>query len=416
MTTSLAALSAATLTAALTAAPTALVFLAVVAVPVLAVAVDALASLRARGRVYAFAGTRVNSDFEVLVPIWGSIRYLENADHLAAHGNRVVLCTPAGESDDFYTDLYALAREHGFRVFVASFTAPRTGGRRATSGTVRDRLIRDALNLVRARYVVPLDADTTTARPLEVLVGELERQGADLASVRLVPLNSDTLLARLQHYEYRLAMQFRFLASWLVSGACHVARTEVLTDVMSRHSLFFQGNDVEVGLIARALGYRVAHIPFEVPTTVPGSLRGWLRQRLAWAGGEFRLFVVNARFVTRHPWFWVYGGVVTIALAPFRWLALDDAAAGVALVSSLTVALVLYVVLVAYLHWDHRGPALFLVPFYMMFVSLVMPLLGVLWYVRMAWQDRNLGVIRPHLVRVEPRAAEPEAGRVGQYV
>ncbi|GAA2757324.1 glycosyltransferase family 2 protein [Actinopolymorpha rutila] len=393
-----------------------LVVLAMVAVPVLAVAVDALASLRARGRVYTFAGTRVNSDFEVLVPIWGSIMYLENADYLAAHGDRVVLCTPSGESDDFYSDLYALARRHGFRVFVASFTAPRTGGRRATSGTVRDRLIRDALNLVRATYVVPLDADTTTVRPLDVLVGELERQGADLASVRLVPLNSDTLLARLQHYEYRLAMRFRFLASWLVSGACHVARTEVLADVMSRHSLFFQGNDVEVGLIARALGYRVAHIPFEVPTTVPGTARGWFRQRLAWAGGEFRLFVVNARFVTRHPWFWVYGGVVTIALAPLRWLAVDDVAEGVTLVSSLTAALVLYAALVAYLHWRHRGPVLLLLPFYMLFVSLVMPLLGVLWYVRMAWQDRNLGIIRPHLVRVAPRAPEPDAGWVRQYI
>ncbi|MET9019306.1 glycosyltransferase family 2 protein [Actinopolymorpha sp. NPDC004070] len=412
MTADLAALSAAVTPANTTATTTALIVLAVVAVPVLAVAVDALASLRARGRVYAFAGTRANSDFEVLVPIWGDIRYLENADYLAAHGNRVVLCTPSGESDDFYSDLYALARQHGFRVFVASFTAPRTGGRRATSGTVRDRLIRDALNLVRAKYVVPLDADTTTVRPLDVLVGELERQGADLASVRLVPLNSDTLLARLQHYEYRLAMQFRFLASWLVSGACHVARTEVLADVMSRHSLFFQGNDVEVGLIARALGYRVAHIPFEVPTTVPATPRGWWWQRLAWAGGEFRLFVVNARFVTRHPWFWVYGGVITIALAPLRWLAVDGVVTSFTLYSSLLCALVLYAGLVAYLHWKHRGPVLLLVPFYMLFVSLVMPLLGVLWYVRMAWQDRNLGIIRPHLVRVAPTSPEPGAGPV----
>ncbi|MFD2078028.1 hypothetical protein [Actinopolymorpha cephalotaxi] len=117
--------------------------------------------------------------------------------------------------------------------------------------------------------------------------------------------------------------------------------------------------------------------------------------------------MVNARFVGRHPWFWVYGGVVTIALAPLRWLAVDDVAGGVALVSSLTVALVLYAALVACLHWKHRGPALLVLPFYMLFVSLVMPLLGVLWYARMAWQDRNLGIIRPNLVRVAPRAPEP---------
>ena len=48
---------------------------------------------------------------------------------------------------------------------------------------------------------------------------------------------------------------------------------------------------METGLIAVARGYKVGHIPFEVLTAVPPTFKGWFRQRLAWAGGEFRLFI-----------------------------------------------------------------------------------------------------------------------------
>jgi cellulose synthase/poly-beta-1,6-N-acetylglucosamine synthase-like glycosyltransferase len=63
------------------------------------------------------------------------------------------------------------------------------------------------------------------------------------------------------------------------------------------------------------LGYRVGFIPATVYTDVPERLRPWLRQRLAWAGGQFRLFVVNFRFAWWHPFLWFYGAEVT-------WMAL----------------------------------------------------------------------------------------------
>ena len=34
-----------------------------------------------------------------------------------------------------------------------------------------------------------------------------------------------------------MAMQIKFVAPWMLSGACDAARTEVLADVMNRHSL-----------------------------------------------------------------------------------------------------------------------------------------------------------------------------------
>ena len=101
--------------------------------------------------------------------------------------------------------------------------------------------------------MVCIDADTTSVEPLQRLVGAMRARGLDVASVRLVPSNGKrSILTRLQSYEYRLAMRLRIIAPWLVSGACHAGRTSVVREIMARHSLFFQGNDVELGVLVRA--------------------------------------------------------------------------------------------------------------------------------------------------------------------
>jgi cellulose synthase/poly-beta-1,6-N-acetylglucosamine synthase-like glycosyltransferase len=216
----------------------------------------------------------------------------------------------------------------------------------------------------------------------------------DFASIRLVPSNADSLLARLQAHEYRSAMLLRRIMPWLVSGACHAARSEVHHHVMSQHSLFFQGNDVEVGLLADRLGYRIGHIMFDVPTTVPSTTKAWLRQRLAWAGGEVRLFVANPQIALHHPFWWFYGAVVTIGGLPLRWeglLVLGWAIVGVPAT---------YMVLLLYLHRGHWNWPLLLMPFYSAFSSLVVTPIGLYYYVRMAVADRNMGLIRTHRVKV----------------
>ena len=213
----------------------------------------------------------------------------------------------------------------------------------------------------------------------------------DIASIRLVLSNPDeSILTSFQRFEYRLSMQMRFVAPWMISGACHVAKTTVLRDVMDRHSPFFQGNDVETGVIAKARGYRVGHIPVDVLTDVPAAARPWVRQRLAWAGGEFRLFVVNCQLVLRHPFFWFYGGVVTILGLFFRWLAVDEPR------YSLITGLVLYIALGVYLHWKTRSPWMLVMPLYTLISSMILTPLGIIWYFKMAIEDGNWGLIRPN--------------------
>jgi cellulose synthase/poly-beta-1,6-N-acetylglucosamine synthase-like glycosyltransferase len=373
---------------------TALWGIGILLLPALAIAIDGFAGIRARDCSFAF-GKMLSSDFRVLVPIWGDVRYLTNVHAIACYGDRVTLCTTGDGAPQFYADLDRIAALYGFRVFRDERLGPRhrriLHKARATGGTIRDRLIQQALPGVNEKVVIPLDADTVPGQRLETLAGELQRRGLDLASVSIVPANpAQSLLTRLQVLEYRMAMQIKYVAPWMLSGACHAARTEVLHDVMSRHSLFFQGNDVEAGLIAHALGYRVGHIPFHVLSDVPAAFRPWLRQRLAWAGGQFRLFIVNIRFARWHPFMWLYGaGVAYLALA-LRWESFREFNWRVPAAAAGYLGLVLYL----YLHRGRGKWWALAMPLYTLTVSFILTPLGVLWYVKMAIAGGNWGIIR----------------------
>lgn len=279
----------------------------------------------------------------------------------------------------------------GFRVcMIPGGQGVASADRRSVSGTVRDTIVRAAVMQVDAPYVVCLDADTVTTRPLGELIGAMSHRRLDVASVRLVPSNTRTWLGKLQAHEYRLSMAMRSVVPWLVSGACHGARTEVLQEVMRRHSLFFQGNDVEIGVLSQDLGYRVGHVAFEVPTTVPDRPRAWFRQRLAWSGGEFRLYAVNAHLARRHPFLWAYGLGVALIGSPWRWFSL------VQLPVVLAAVLALYLLLALVLNRRHLDRWVLVLPLYSGLSSLVLTPLGMITYLRMAVAGRTLGLIRIH--------------------
>ena len=373
-----------------------MLWLSLLFLPLLAVCIDAAA-----GRARRYQPPQLfheTSDFRILVPIYGQVKYLLNVPYLSQYGSKVTLCTTDDETDEFYAQLTDIACAHGFQIYRDAGTRQkrtvgkpgRGGSRRATSGTIRDGLIRRALAGVEEPYVVPLDADSTTNQHISVLVGELVHGGFDIASIRVVPANPDeSALTRLQRLEYGHAMQLRFIVPWMISGACHVAKTAVLRDVMSHHSLFFQGNDIEIGVLAKARGYNIGHIPFEVLTDVPARIRPFLRQRIAWAGGEFRLFIVNCRFILKHPFLWIYGGIIAIGGFVLRWMTFITPGYG------LLTATALYFALVWYLHWRRRSRWVLLMPLYTLFSSMIMTPLGIIWYFKMAIDARNWGVIRP---------------------
>jgi cellulose synthase/poly-beta-1,6-N-acetylglucosamine synthase-like glycosyltransferase len=362
--------------------------LSLLLLPVLLTCIDAIPALRAaRGNSLA-VGEWLENDFEILVPIYGSLRYLENINYLENYASQVILCTTDAESPEFDKGIDELSRRYGFRVFRAHVPGGSSrSGRRSTGGVIRDIVVRDALSIVTAQYVVCVDADTVTDRPLTELVGAMAHHRLDVASVRLYPSNPESALGRLQSHEYRMSMRLRDVVPWLVSGACHAARTSAFREIMARHSLFFQGNDVETGMLADLLGFRVGHLPFPVPTAVPVRIGAWVRQRLAWAGGEFRLYVVNIRLARRHPVFYIYGAIVVIVGVPFRWLSITE------LGWALVVIPLLYLALVFVIEKGHRDIWLLALPLYAAFLCLVMTPLGVVWYAKMAMSAKNAGLI-----------------------
>jgi hypothetical protein len=329
-------------------------------------------------------------NFAVIVPIYGHIKYLTNVDYLRPYGDRVLITTTTAETDEFNSAIEAVCRQEGFRLFrghVPGRVVGRQGGKKSTGGVIREIIVRDALEVVEHPYVVCIDADTETELPLSILVGGLEEGAFDVASIRLEAQNQDNLLERLQGHEYRTAMRLRVLMPWLVSGACHVLRTKVHREIMQAHSTFFQGNDVEVGVLGDALGYRVGHVPFVVPTIVPSTFKAWFRQRLAWSGGEVRLFVVNLYLVWRHPTLFLYG-FLSLVTSPLRWYYLFNPSWAVA------AAAATYLITFTWVNRRSLDASLVLMPFYLAFVSLVIVPLGVHTYVKMAWADRKVGVIR----------------------
>jgi cellulose synthase/poly-beta-1,6-N-acetylglucosamine synthase-like glycosyltransferase len=365
--------------------------------PIVWILIDLAAFSRARpGAAVASipAGTGVH-DFALLVPIYGSMRYLENFEFLKDYGRRVILCTTSTESDEFMRELRRVAAAGGFRVILADVPIgpelpPGTSGKKSTSSSKRDTVIRVALEMVDSEFVVCLDADTSTSESIDSLVAAFAARDLDFASIHLVVSNRmASIVTRLQGHEYELSMKLRRVCPWLVSGACHVARTEVHREVMRRHTLFFQANDVEAGLLAEQLGYRVGHIRFMVPTAVPVSARALLRQRYAWVGGEFRLFAINIRYARHHPLFFTYGLGFVIMMFPLRWLAVIEDPW-----TTLLILFVVYVVVITGLCWKERDIALFLMPFYtLVFTTLVVPF-GAISYVQMARASSNKGVIR----------------------
>ena len=329
-------------------------------------------------------------NFTVIVPIYGHIKYLTNVGYLRQYGERVLLTTTTAETDEFNAAIDEVSAREGFRIFrghVPGRTVGGSGGKKSTGGVVREIIVRDALSVVEHPYVVCIDADTETELPLSLLVGAMEEGAFDVASIRLQAQNETNLIERLQGHEYRTAMRLRVLMPWLVSGACHVLRTRVHREIMNAHSTFFQGNDVEVGVLGDALKYRVGHVPFVVPTIVPSTFRAWFRQRLAWSGGETRLFVVNLYLVRWHPTLFLYG-FLSLITTPLRWYYLLNPTWPVA------AAVGTYLVTMAWVNRRSFDRALLVMPLYLLFISLVVVPLGVYTYVKMARSDRKVGLIR----------------------
>lgn len=356
-----------------------------------------------------------SNDFTILIPIFGNLSYLKNVAFLSPYGNHVVLCTTTKESSEFNAALERIVAEHHFRIFrsdvplasvrhkpnpwglfrntlhgkLSKSSAQQDVETEINREIARDEIIRDSFEVVTSKYCIFLDGDTVAEGDMRKLITHMEKSGYDLASVRVLASKKNTLIEKLQSVEYELAMDARHIYPWLTSGACMVAKTEVIQKIMGHHSLFFSGGDIEIGKLARMLHFKVGHIPFKFFTDVPPTFRAWFKQRMAWSGGGFRHAIINFhQYTWRHPFFYFYFTFLVYLLWPLRWYEM------VAHPAIIPFVIFLYWSLIFIVHLRFFRLFYLVFPLYALLQVMVLVPLGMYTYARMARSSRNAGFIK----------------------
>jgi hypothetical protein len=110
-----------------------MVWLALIFFPILWVSIDMFASIREHKLLKSTEELETSrDDFQILIPIYGSVCYLENVEYLRPYSDRVILCTTSGESIDFYRELSAIASRHNFQMYRSPFGPPASLNKRLT--------------------------------------------------------------------------------------------------------------------------------------------------------------------------------------------------------------------------------------------------------------------------------------------
>jgi hypothetical protein len=332
----------------------------------------------------------------IMPTVYGNISYLQNIQFLRKYADKVVICTSKYETPEFYKALRAVCRKHGFRYITADL--PKVNGIPIKNAYTIYKGAFANLRKLKARKDTPcllIDADTYSNDNVNDLIRTFIAYGLDIASLRCEVATPRTTIERLQAFEYTLAMDNRRMDPWLTSGACNLARAGVFRHVFSKHSHFFAGGDIEIGKLARVMGYRLRHIRFVFFTAAPDTLKGWFNQRIIWFAGGVRHHVVNiASYGWYHFFMLFYNSLLIYLLLPLRWIEL------------LNYPFTLGVLIV--LSWIYTGiliagkmawrPAYLLLPFYAFVQSMVILPLGFVRYAKLAWRQRSFGLLRYELL------------------
>ncbi len=326
------------------------------------------------GRVISL-GDETSADYTFVVPIFGHPRYFRNGDYLNGFRDRTLLAvnvdSPAMEQ--FVIEL----REAGWRVHAS----------RLTGRVSCPEIVLDALRSVETEYVIRIDGDTISYEDPGRAVAAARAAGADLCSVKVTVSRRETLIEKLQAVEYDMSMLGRHNRAWMTSGACMIARTSALRGILSSHSFWFPGEDIETGVIAKHFRLSVRHVDMRFYTDAPETFRAWLRQRKMWWSGSFRMAFVNADQTLRFPLTFAYTVCVVWLLWAAKWQELFDARHVAAI---LPFVVLLYTGVSLFSNWSVRSRWMVVFPYYALFQALVLPPLGALYYLWLWCKRRTL--------------------------
>lgn len=336
-----------------------------------------------RGRVLATGADR-DEDFTILVPVYGDPRYFADRPQLEPWKEHVVVVVDVTPPP---MRAFALElRDEGWHVFPCAVERPSA-----------PRLLLEALRagVVTTTYVVRLDGDSRPLDDIAVFVAAMRRDRADLCSVKVHVANPKSQAQRFQALEYRMAMLTRHIRPLLTSGACYVATTPALRAILERHSFWSVGEDIETGLIAHALRLRIRHLDMRVLTDAPRSWRALFRQRRLWWAAAFRHNWINFDKNILHlpVWTFYYAGLVWVGVA-FKWRSLATFGSPRTLLLTFGALWAVYAAFGLVANLQVASWRMLVFPPYALLQALLMPMVGLVYFVVLARRMGGLGRYR----------------------
>jgi cellulose synthase/poly-beta-1,6-N-acetylglucosamine synthase-like glycosyltransferase len=323
-------------------------------------------------------GTARSRDFTIVVPLFGHPRYFE-PERLLRYQLHVLVAMEV--SPPIMVEFADRLESEGWKVERLHIEDPNPAA-----------LVAAALPVVETTYVLRLDADTVVDDKVPATVAAAHADGADLCSIKCAVGNRTNVVTKLQALEYRMAMLARHFRPWLTSGACFLARTESLREIMARHSKWTPGEDIETGRTALALKMRIRHLDMVVETDAPDTWRALVRQRRLWWAGTFRHWWINVdRNILHLPVLTSYYLIAIWASLYFKWWNMLSPSEVIADLPRVYVA---YLVVTVVSNLQVASPWMLLFPFYAFAQVLVMPLLGVVKYIEVARRKGRIGRYR----------------------
>jgi cellulose synthase/poly-beta-1,6-N-acetylglucosamine synthase-like glycosyltransferase len=343
------------------------------------------------------------TDYTIVVPLFGHPRYFDGRSQIECYRDRVLVAlevTPPN-MQAFADELEA----EGWRVFRISDPHPNPAA-----------LMHEALAAVTTTYALRLDADTHLESGLGRMVAAVAASDADICSVKVEADKPKTTAAKLQALEYRMAMLARHYRPWMTSGACFIGKTDSLRLIFAHHSMWTPGEDIETGRTAHALRMKIRHADFVVTTEVPSTWLELFRQRRLWWAGTFRHNIVNAdRNLLHLPIITGYTLLAVYATIEFKWWGMIDWGT---LPRELPLVLLVYAFVTFISNLQVRSRWMLVFPLYALAQSLIMPVLGALYYVVLAWRKGALGRYQFGYRRGLPSRVEEELrlARIERFV
>ncbi len=321
-------------------------------------------------------------DYTILVPLYGHPRYFAAREQISRYKDRVLLVCELSApamvqgADDLEREGWNVLR----LVSKGGPTAPKLMLAALESGRVT------------TTYVARLDADTDPGLGFAQAVESVRKDGSDLASLKVHVLDPHTLCEKLQAQEYRMSMLSRHFRPRLTSGAGYIAKTDALRTIFRRHTGVFFSEDVETGRIAWQYRMRIRHVDYEIRTTAPPTWRSLWKQRTSWWAGNVHHFWINLDHnMLNMPVWTLYYVVLVWAGLTWKWQNFASVfTSPLRAAVFFAVLWALYVAMTYISNWQVRSRYMLIFPFYSIVQVMLMPPVGLFFYIRFTIRSRQM--------------------------